>query len=209
MMGNKQAWMVVFGTLLIVPSVGGGTLCQTLSTPMREVSATDNAEMNAAKEWLNPWLEGSKKKPQIIQRSRIFVVPVTERSQAIALLRSDSVVPLNDEQASRLLGRRAPTGDEVVDSTISNAQPESKMPGSLSVTENVKYAQTLYGKLKPYLVRAVAANEGRRMFFASWYDDDLSVFNGSFGGFHYVREPLIIYLEKQPQKVWVDAGTGY
>lgn len=179
---------------------------------------SNDGEMKAAGSWLET---GDPKrnrpepdsKPQVIksqplQRSRILLVPATTRAEAIDLLKDDSAILLTDEQVSHLLGKRAPTGDEIVDATIANAGSETNDIFALPAADSIKYAKTLYGKLKPYLVRAVAANAGGRTIFVSWQGEDLEIVNGSLGNFHYIREPLIIYLEAKPERVWIQVHSA-
>jgi hypothetical protein len=209
-MARRSASILIGISLLVVSDLRSGLLSQAPSGASNAASATvDDAETRAAKSWLNPWTFEVNKQFQIVEEARIFVVPPTMRNEAIALLASGPVASLTDEQASRLLGVRAPTGDQIVDATISDAQTESKISGRPPSAEIAYHAHTLYGKLRPYLVRAVAANAGGRIFFASWQENDLCVLNGSLGGFHYIRMPLIVYLERQPKRVWIEAGSAY
>jgi hypothetical protein len=99
-------------------------------------------------------------------------------------------------------------GDAVVDRVIADAEAESRLPGASEPSESIRYARTLYGKLKPYLVRGVAANPGKSVFSISWCNTDLCVGNGALGKVNYERKPLIVYLEKEPTALWVNAGSA-
>jgi hypothetical protein len=174
------------------------------------VPETSNNEAIDAGRWLNPWDDSRlRQKPQTIQQERIFVVPDRFRGEAIALLESQPAVAISQEEYSHLLGvQHPPFGDEIVDEIIKNAERETKIPGGLAADENITYARALYGKLRPYLVRAVAANSGGKEFGAAFLGTQLYVMNFSLGEFHYERKPVIIFLENRPEAVWIVARSA-
>ena len=171
--------------------------------------SNSNSEAEAAKNWLNPGIPGSSNAPIRIQRARIFVVPDATRSEAIVLLKEESIVPLNNDQVKYFMGENPSSGDEIVEKTIADAEAESKLIGGIPSTESITYARTLYGKLKPYLVRAVAANPAGTIFTSVFCGVDLCVSNGSLGNYNYVRKPIIIFLERKPEHIWIKVRSIY
>jgi hypothetical protein len=166
-------------------------------------------ESRAAKLWLKPWGPGQNVQHQHVQRARVFKVPQKDlRDEALSLLEVQSAVPLTSLQAAHFLGGTAPSGNEVVNRSIADAGAESRIPGNPSVDASVTYASTLIGRLNPYLVRAVAANPGNFVFVVGFCGNDLCVFGGSLGEYNFAREPLVVYLERQPVDVWIDARSA-
>ena len=141
-----------------------------------------------------------------VERARVFVVPDSKRDEAIKQLQDQSAVLLSDEELKRYLGSQAPTGDEVLDKAIADPSVETgSMPGDLAASDDVLYLKTLRGKLQPYLVRAVVANNGNYTFRVGWYGNDLGVASASLGQLNFYRRPLIVFLEAKPENVLASA----
>jgi hypothetical protein len=64
-----------------------------------------------------------------------------------------------------------------------------------------------FGRLNPYLVRAVVTNEPTGEFRSFVHGGDLWVDHSSLGRSHGdVQAPVVIYLERAPQQLYVTAG---
>ena len=120
---------------------------------------------------------------------------------------SASIVPLGNEELAHLLSGKSPTGDEALKNAIADAPDEAKFFGAPSADASIAYARTLFGMLRPYLVRAVTANDGG-VFRVTLSGDTLAVFNGSLGPIDYERRPIVVFLERQPTHVSVAAASA-
>jgi hypothetical protein len=183
-------------------------ILSSLFLSAQRVQTSVSSESKAAKLWLKPSGPSQNVQYQHVQRARVFSVKWELRDDAFGLLETRSVVPLAIAQAAHLLGGNAPSGDEVVNATIADAEAESRIAGNPPATASVTYAQTLFGRMSPYLVRAVAANPGNFAFTVGFCGNDLCVFGGSLGPINYAREPLVVYLERQPGDVWIEAQSA-
>jgi hypothetical protein len=143
-----------------------------------------------------------------IQRARIIVVPPQRLAEAISLLDTVSLVPLDATKVEHLLDGHVPTEDEVIANVIADADSEARMFMGTPPEESIAYARTLKGKLQPYLVRAVAVNLGTGSFDVRLAGEELSVFHGSLGSGNFRKTPIVIFLERQPTNVWVNAGAA-
>jgi len=203
-MTHKTSFNLLLGTLLIL-----GVLVVLPLGPQspRSESHSHESEMVIAGTWIKPWRQMQSIPFQRIQRTRIFPVEKPYRIDAIELLKHQRVVLLSLDQQRHLMGGNELLGDAVVDRAVADAEAESRLPGAPKPSESIGYAQTLYGKLKPYLVRGVAANSNS-VFSISWCGTDLCVGNGALGKVNYERKPLIVYLEKEPTALWVNAVSA-
>lgn len=61
--------------------------------------------------------------------------------------------------------------------------------------------------MRPYLVRAVFPSPNARVTVER-LDDDLNVFAGGLGCFPYKKRPVIVYLDRAPDRVFVSAAAA-
>ena len=83
---------------------------------------------------------------------------------------------------------------------------------ALTTTEAARFGAVPAGALepgmRPYLVRAVAANRGSRLMGVYRRGDDLLVGTGSLGCPSYIRRAVVVYLDRPPVRVFPSAMTA-
>jgi hypothetical protein len=142
------------------------------------------------------------------------------RGEGVAMLRDVSFIEVTDAEGARLTGAGKQSHATNAERLISNYLDEMRVKkrratverrGSWSLEDENEFAfisrrsaAEAYRGYKPYLVRAIAKNEGTGTFYVYICGDDLEITHGSLG--HSVpqsqRVPLVIYLKRQPQRVF-------
>lgn len=136
--------------------------------------------------------------------------------------------PLSSQQNSTAAGSDWNTGSlrcdrtgwhDIPDDQVANVRPDHRLEAialletqdSLALTQEQVEAFTARkrsdakgtGNLTPYLVRAKSASLTNRTVLPSWCGEDLQVFTGSLGGHTPQKDPVVLFLEKQPRKVFL------
>jgi hypothetical protein len=156
----------------------------------------------------------------VIDAALIAPVPVAHRPEAIAELENVAITELDQGQMLTLL-------DLPSDPSTSGA---SRINAAIAILEEQRrialedrigswpraYQERLDGlhhldadpstaTLRPFLVRAVAKNEGSGAFSASACKDGLVIYHGSLG--HWVppstRLPIVVFLDHVPARVFI------
>lgn len=150
-----------------------------------------------------------------------LVIPVAAaaRSEAISMLTQASVLPLSDSQLSRLaavsnsdssaaghvttiISRLTRQKEEVLRTSVGSWNGTMEL--RLIQLERLQASPRL-AELRPFLVRGVAGNEHTGEFFVQWCGGDLTVRHSSLGATRPpgTRVPVVVYLEKLPNRVLV------
>jgi len=155
-----------------------------------------------------------------IDDERIFPVPEATRKEAIALLKAVPVASLDMARVAHLLGRTVDADAtllQIIEHTEADAEDarrraaDPRYAGSADAfryiaatqSEHAAFLRGLIGKLKPYLVRAIAKGDNMGGFTAGLFGDELWVSHGSHSVPPSERHPIIVFLERKPKIVHV------
>lgn len=156
-------------------------------------------------------------------------VPRSFHREATALLRSADIVEITPEQAKRFGFRNV--SDVILKSLIQKNRARISELKSGSPERDGSHGQALaslvkeldgeskqyehwIGRLKPYLVKAVAFSYLPQGFTGELISDDFiitfgTVLEGSGGRLVMVRMPTVAYLPKRPRRVFTDLHNMY
>lgn len=159
----------------------------------------------------NPWLTrqpASASSAILIDAPRVFPLPPGRIEEAVGRLVEESFVALDDGEVAHFLGA-APDTNAMADRLVARAPVHagSGPPPSLNgvnIDWNGTYAKSLRGRLRPYLVRGVLSVLPP---VAQWRGEVLSILSGGIGCGAFTKLPMIVYLEKQPAAVTVEASA--
>jgi hypothetical protein len=155
-----------------------------------------------------------------IDQERIFPAPEATRKEAIALLKAVPIVSLNMGRVGHLLGRTVDADAtllQIIEHTEADAEDarrraaDPRYAGSADAfryiaatqSEHAAFLRGLIGKLKPYLVRAIAKGDNMGGFTAGLFGDELWVSHGGHSVPPSERHPIIVFLERKPKIVHV------
>ena len=172
------------------------SLAALLLAPQAECTASDQDS------WLTP-IRAEPGEIRHIHAQRVFAVLDNKVAVAIAQVSRLPFVPLTDSEAQALTGIAATTPG-VVASAIVKAPETALDDGFASAEEAAEQARALRGKLSPWLVRAVYPTPNSSAS-ASWFGDTLSISAGGMGCALYARHPVVVWLEKMPHRISVEA----
>ncbi len=200
-------------------------ICTGCSAPVQSSGLSDEQPLND--EWETPRssLPSAEDCGQI---ETVLIHPVSPslRDQGIALLSDVSLVELSDEDAARLIDVPNHTHVPLATALVAAELDELRARRHRAVVErkdswtggdevdlaalSSRYDAGDYQSFRPYLVRAVAKNEGTGGFYASLCKSDLRIEHGSLG--HSIppstRVPLVVFLRQPPQRVFVTWGMA-
>jgi hypothetical protein len=182
--------------------------------------------------WLNktiapPWLD---EKAVLVPTQLVIPVAQSELKKAINMLKNKQIEKLNLQTAAKLLELDAISPDQILIKVFSEASEkakqkmeEAKDPFFVGDTakrmqkqaddfnRNAAKAKALHRKLKAYLVRALVLNEATGEFTVYYKGYELWIYHHSLGKdvAPMKRRPLIVFLESQPTKIYIDADTAH
>ena len=154
----------------------------------------------------------------------IVPVPVSRRPRAIALLSTAPILPADKYMIAELLVDGVPRADVLIRKAADrfrsesiNREEQSKRDAFKANPAFKKWAEDARqsaereeakrGRVKPYLVRAVATNEPSGAFGGTVHGEDLLIDHRSMGASSGdVRVPVLIFLERMPQQIFVIAS---
>lgn len=163
-----------------------------------------------------------------VYRSLIIPVLASHIASANLMLNGNSFIKVDIKFARKYLNMPFLNPDSLLKSEISNSlaiaeekEKEARDPFFIyhkemflneaeSERKKARRANEILGKTEPYLIRAIALNEGTGSFSAYWVDGSLLVFHGSLGRSEVPmkKHPLIVFLEKEPEKVYIDVSMA-
>jgi hypothetical protein len=156
----------------------------------------------------------------LVEPPLIGAVHTSLRAQSTAALADVPVVELTEGEAARLIAAPRQNDAPLAPILLANfldemrerkhrAEVESRDSWSVAdenelVALSARYAAGGHRSYRPYLVRAVAKHEGTGGFYAKMCGRDLHVSHGSLGRTipPSTRVPLVIYLNRQPDRVF-------
>ena len=143
------------------------------------------------------------------------------RRVAVRLTAPVSAIELSDENAARLIDAPWEENISLASALVANELDELRARKHRAEVErrdswngnneaalnaqSLKYAAGSYEDYKPYLLRAIAKNEGTGAFYAFICSSGLYIEHGSLG--HSIppstKVPLVVFLRQQPHRVFV------
>lgn len=190
------------------------------SSPIHSGIATEGQQEHD--EWENPnSFPAAIETCDEIPTSLLHEVTRPEREQSIASLTDVSTIQLTEEEAARLIDVPR-LGDTSLASSLVAAELDalrarkhravverrdrwSRVDEAVLASLSESFAAEVYETYRPYLVRAVAKNEGTGRFYASMCEDALYVHHGSLGRSipPSTRVPIVVFLNQPPIEVFV------
>jgi hypothetical protein len=192
------------------------------------------SENNVPWTYKDSWFTGNKGKIKhenasvAIFKELIFPIPDSKLDFSINKLSDHSLLELDIEQVKFFIEKNEIDIDLVLDSIIEKADLEVQMwlnhslpSEAIEFTDTIirlaekhrnraQRARKLKGKLKPYLVRAVALNELTGGFGALINEDELLIIHSSlaYNPVPMEKRPIIIFLSHEPKKVYTSVSLG-
>jgi len=186
--------------------------------------ANDDSWLNKASTY--PWLDDN-----VYQLPSQLVIPVaqSELQKAIEMLNDKKIVKLNLHTASKLINVKVVSPDDLVlkayyeaEQKAKSKEKEAKDPffagdaakrmqkEANDYHRSAVYTKALRGKLKAYLVRALVLNKETGGFSVYSKDSELWIYHHSLGNdvVSMKKSAVILFLEKQPTKIYIDAGMA-
>jgi hypothetical protein len=189
--------------LFVAGSVGGGA---------------DIAKAADPDDWENP-PPASLHDCSSIDESLVVPVPLAQRSEATGRLDDVTLVELTPKEVLAFLGSTPEAGSSGLDRIRKAAERLKEQRreeledhhGSWSISDQQRFdnlskmmTDRSASDLRPYLVRAVAKNEGTGAFLASLCGEGLEIIHVSLG--HStpptVRAPVIVFLQTKPAAIY-------
>jgi hypothetical protein len=168
--------------------LGVATVCLLVPITIAGLHGQQAKSRTDASRWVLDGTARCSLQEQIeVERSRIVNINPAQRELAIQILENKSAVLLSSEKFKELMN---------------GPQTADFLPPSASGVSNG------LSNLQPYLIRAVSVSPTNRIISVHWCHQDLLVFSGSLGGDSLQKDPVVVFLQAKPRRVFVSYAAA-